>query len=150
MISPYGTAIDCAWTGASTTGAASASGSGYGTSSGAKRATADASHTISPPDRSVRTTDSPSTRCPFTDIVRPVEKKTSSARAGDADARTAVASAAVRNVFIMRGMRLFYQGLACPLRRFSAHHSNRRASSTDRLDERMEDADAQLTRILAV
>ena len=48
--------------GAAITGGASTSGSGYGTSSGATRATIDDSHTISPPLLSSSTSKSPSTR----------------------------------------------------------------------------------------
>src|SRR5216110_2614423 len=64
--------------------AGSTTGSGYGTSSGVIRATTDGSHTISPPVLRMRTRDSPSDRCADTESVRPVLKKTISARAGAA------------------------------------------------------------------
>src|SRR5262245_22010066 len=138
MISPYGTAVRVASTTAAASGAGAASGSGYGTSSGAMRAMLEASHAISPPERSVRTSVSPSTRWLLTDIVRPVEKKTSSARAGVADARTAVPTAAVRNLFVMLGVA----------------HSNRDTRGwaapilADGLDEGVENPHAELAWVL--
>src|SRR5205809_5327701 len=83
MISPYGTA-STASRAASGRSAGSTTGSGYGTSSGVIRATTDGSRTISPPVLRMRTRDSPSDRCAFTESVRPVLKKTISARAGAA------------------------------------------------------------------
>src|SRR5580765_3234078 len=80
MSSPYGTAAG----GGATTSATIGSGSGYGTSSGANRAIVDASQMTSPPLRSVRTSEVPSTRCALIDNVRPVAKYASSARAGTA------------------------------------------------------------------
>src|SRR5262245_31683636 len=77
MSSPYGTAA-----GGVATSATIGSGSGYGTSSGAKRAIVEASQMTSPPLRSVRTSELPSTRCALIDSVRPVAKYANSARAG--------------------------------------------------------------------
>ena len=70
MSSPYGTAA----AGGAATSVTIGSGSGYGTSSGAKRAIVDASQMTSPPLRSVRTSELPSTRCALIDSVRPVAK----------------------------------------------------------------------------
>src|SRR5262245_1324653 len=78
------------------------------------RATVDASHTISPPERSVSTSVSPSVRWLLTDMVRPVAKKTSSACAGAALARTAVATTEARTVLIRFGSTtILTDGLPC-------------------------------------
>src|SRR5262249_18046894 len=63
------------------TSATIGSGSGYGTSSGSKRAIVEASQMTSPPLRSVRTSELPSTRCALIESVRPVAKYAISARA---------------------------------------------------------------------
>src|SRR5207249_4569131 len=103
MISPYGAAGAAVGGGAATTGGgASASGSGYGTSSGVMRAIVAGSHTISPPARSTSTIASPSARWPFTDMLRPDEKNTSSARTGTAMPRTAQAATTVNSVLCIR------------------------------------------------
>src|SRR5262245_19937100 len=119
MISLNGPTPATCWTGVA---GASTSGSGYGTSSGSKRATIEASQTISPPARRTSTSESPSTRCPFTDRVRPVLKKTSSAFAGDAT------SAATR--------------------RTAEHRTARILNALPWIDVRVKDADAQFSRIL--
>src|SRR5258707_10996210 len=53
------------------------------------RTMSDGEQTISPPARSVSTSDSPSRRCDLIDIVRPFSKYTSSARTGCAPSTTA-------------------------------------------------------------
>src|SRR5579872_811284 len=125
MIAPYGT-VDAASIGA-TTAATSASGSGYGTSSGAKRSTTDASHTISPPPRIVSTSELPSSRWLLIESERPDVKKTSSALAGTAehtsDARATMDASAM---VLARGIWLA------------------------RIQERVKHTDAELTRVLAV
>src|SRR5579872_3907906 len=93
MIAPYGTAASAA----TTTGAGGAGmSSGYGTSSGAMRAIVEGSHTISPPALRTSTSDSPSIRWDFTDIVLPFWKYTSSAFAGAAAARVTRTAALTR------------------------------------------------------
>src|SRR4029450_5837025 len=63
-------------------------GSGYGPSSGAKRTMTDGSTVISPPLRIVSTSESPSRRWAFTDIVRPLAKNAISAFASVANTIT--------------------------------------------------------------
>src|SRR5262245_48235885 len=58
-----------------------------------------ASTVASPPARSVRTSESPSTRCDLTDRVRPVLKNTNSARAGAATTTNAISATARNTVF---------------------------------------------------
>src|SRR5207248_7595332 len=86
MISPYGTASGVEGRGAATV----TSGSGYGTSSGAKRTMVLGSQTISPPERSDSTSESPSRRWPLIDIALPLAKDASLARAGAAAQRTII------------------------------------------------------------
>src|SRR5882724_8991412 len=124
MMAPYG-ATGTASIGAGGT-AGRASGSGYGTSSGLNRVITAGSQTISPPDLSVRISESPSRRCALIESERPDEKNANSARAGTADSTAAAneASPSASRGFI--------------------------TNSLPRIDERVVDANSQLARIRAL
>src|SRR6266850_7123403 len=105
MISPYGTTSGVDGSGAATV----TWGSGYGTSSGAKRTMVLGSQTISPPERSDSTSESPSRWWPLIDIALPLAKNASSARAGVAAATQTITDTNGRaSLFICVKVRRLY------------------------------------------
>src|SRR5262249_20040734 len=146
MISPYGTT---GWATAASGGATT--GSGYGTSSGAKRTIADASSVISPPLRNVSTSELPSMRCDLTDSSRPFAKNASSANACTGlhtmDARvTNKTSSGV----IPRAKTRARSSIVLFLTMASLLSTAGVPPILPRVDEGMKHAHAQLSRILAV